>query len=110
MLCKTLHDFCEMACNSGRGSFPAPAISRSITNFGIAFPPFLNMHARKLRWPIFLVLRRRSRLGNGLVPNFRDLCPVTARPVSCPFVQDPRHGLERWLDIDVPHRSCRTPA
>src|SRR5262245_36360696 len=37
MLCKTLHDLCEIACSSCRGSFPAPTISRSITNFGIAF-------------------------------------------------------------------------
>ena len=26
MLCITLHDFCEMACNSGRGSFPTPVL------------------------------------------------------------------------------------
>src|SRR4249920_2751368 len=37
MLCNTLHDFCEIACSSCRGSFPTPTISRSITNFGIVF-------------------------------------------------------------------------
>jgi hypothetical protein len=36
MLCKTLHDLCEIACSSCRGSFPAPTISRSTMNLGIA--------------------------------------------------------------------------
>src|SRR5262245_43245593 len=37
MLCRTLHDFCEIACSSCRASFPAPMIVRSMTNLGIVF-------------------------------------------------------------------------
>jgi hypothetical protein len=33
---RTPQDFCEIACSSGFGSFPAQVISRSMTNFGIA--------------------------------------------------------------------------
>jgi DNA-binding Lrp family transcriptional regulator len=35
MVLNTPQDFCEIACNSCLESFPAPGISRSITNFGI---------------------------------------------------------------------------
>src|SRR5580765_2579925 len=33
----TPHDFWEIACRSSRDSFPAPTISRSITNLGMVF-------------------------------------------------------------------------
>jgi hypothetical protein len=35
MSLSTPQDFCEIACNSFLGSLPAPAMSRSMTNFGI---------------------------------------------------------------------------
>jgi len=35
---RTPHDFWEMACSSSALSFPAPGISRSITNFGMVSP------------------------------------------------------------------------
>src|SRR5215831_7213939 len=35
MFCRTPQAFCEIACSSCFGHLPAPANSRSITNFGI---------------------------------------------------------------------------
>src|SRR5579863_389787 len=79
MPCKTPHDFCEIACSSGCGSFPAPAISRSITNLGIALSSSSDMHrawpAQKAKVANIYVLRRMSRHCNLQRRTIRDQCP-----------------------------------
>src|SRR5262245_8832840 len=82
MLCSTLHDFCEIACSSGRASFPAPTIFRSMTNLGIALSLGLVSGMRdagpaaRLRRAKPFVLRRMPRRAGRAAARVRDKCPA----------------------------------
>src|SRR5262245_38071467 len=85
MLCSTLHDFCEIACSSGRASFPAPTIFRSMTNLGIALSLGLVSGMRdagpaaRLRRAKPFVLRRMPRRAGRAAARVRDKCPGSER-------------------------------
>src|SRR5262245_44327482 len=81
MPCRTLHDFCEIACSSCRASVPAPTIVRSITTLGIALSLGLVPGMRdagpaaRLRPAKGFVLRRMPRRAGRTAARVRDKCP-----------------------------------
>src|SRR5262245_17808177 len=96
MLCRTLHDFCEIACSSCRGSFPAPTIVRSMTNLGIALSLGLVSGMRdagpaaRVRRAKPFVLRRKPRRGGLAASRIRDKCPASD------------HFQEKWEPVFRP--------
>src|SRR5882724_1424837 len=112
MPCRTPHDFCEMACNSGRGSFPAPTMSRSITNLGIALSSGLAVRACtthdlcKVEVCASGCLEAKALASRLRARNVRDRCPVSTRarqPAVHPEarVAGPNDRLVTMLNADL---------
>src|ERR1700692_3454743 len=118
MPCSTLHDFCEMACSSLFGMFPAPTISRSITNLGMIFFlwPWLSCirYARSMRslsLPKSDVLRPKPRRDEWQAGNARDKCPASTRadapfrgPEAC--FAGPHNGLVPMFNANLIEDPC----
>src|SRR4029079_577873 len=102
----TPHDFCEIACSSCRGSLPAPVSSRSITNFGMDFPPVSAthdaLHDRTLEAPPHRVLRQGPQESPIFRVKKRDSCPGSMAVVlaDARFAR-PYDRLVAVLDADL---------
>jgi hypothetical protein len=52
----TLHDFCEMACNSGRGSFPTPGWPQSLRCFDDRRQRITDLAVAALPWLLTMLV------------------------------------------------------
>src|SRR4029078_9506385 len=106
---RTPQDFCEIACNSCRGNFPAPVSSRSMTNFGMDVP---------LRFEAVQDARPEPDVRIAAVACIEADAPGTvelsakgqgqlSRLSGCRACQGPLRAPARSPDNDARRRSCR---